>query len=340
MTREKTCRLGCGARRSGVGSRGPGVWRTAISRRALIRRRAGDVSPTMNSAAVSDPPILLWFRQDLRLADNPALAAATASGRPVVPLFILHEACDGRPWGAASLWRLDKSLRALDAELRSRGSRLIQRRGDPSMIVPALAQALGARVMWNRLYGRAAVTCDGDLKRELDAASFNASLLVEPWQVKTGSGGAFQVFTPFWKAAQAVIPQADSFPAPDRVVAPAQWPRSDCLADWRLHPSGPDWSAGLEGTAGEAGGARGLDRLPGRRAGSLRRGPRPAGHRGDLAPVGPSALGRDRAASGAGRRAAGGRGGACRPGAGRQVPRRAGLARVQPPPALSARRAL
>jgi deoxyribodipyrimidine photo-lyase len=207
----------------------------------------------MNSPSGPDPPVVLWFRQDLRLADNPALAAAIGTGRPIIPLFVLNEASDGRAWGAASLWWLDKSLRALDADLRARGSRLVLRRGDPAAIVPALAQELGAQVMWNRLYGRAAVARDSDLKRELHATSFNASLLVEPWQVKTGSGGAFQVFTPFWKAAQAVIPAADNLPAPSRIAAPVQWPGSDALADWGLHPSRPDWSDGFDGAPGEAG---------------------------------------------------------------------------------------
>jgi deoxyribodipyrimidine photo-lyase len=199
-------------------------------------------------------PILLWFRQDLRLADNPALTAAVASGRPIVPLFILHDASDGRPWGAASLWWLDKSLRALDADLGARGSRLILRRGDPAIIVPALAEQLGAEVYWNRLYGPVAIDRDSDLKAALGATSFNAALLTEPWQVKTGAGEAYQVFTPFWKAAQAVIEDTSLHPAPRRMPAPESWPDSDALAAWRLHPSKPDWSVDFDGwTPGEAG---------------------------------------------------------------------------------------
>ncbi len=202
----------------------------------------------------SDRPIILWLRQDLRLADNPALAAAIATGRPVIPLFVLHEASDGRPWGAASLWWLDKSLRALGADLRERGSRLILRRGDPAMIVPALAQELGADVHWNRLYGHAAVARDSDLKAELGATSCNASLLTEPWTVKTGAGGVFQVFTPFWRAAQAVIEDAPIAPAPRHIPAPNEWPGSDDLKDWKLHPTAPDWSTGFgDWTPGEAG---------------------------------------------------------------------------------------
>ena len=208
----------------------------------------------MPETSRTDPPVIVWFRQDLRLADNPALQAALKTGRPVVPLFILHEASDGRAWGAASLWWLDKSLRSLDADLRQRGSRLILRRGDPAMVLPALAEELGAEVVWNRLYGQAAVARDSDLKRDLGARSYNASLLVEPWQVKTGSGGAYQVFTPFWKAAQAAIQDYDVQPAPRHLPAPNPWPASDDLATWALHPAKPDWSGGFDlWTPGEAG---------------------------------------------------------------------------------------
>jgi len=171
-----------------------------------------------------------------------------------VPLFVLHEAADGRPWGSASRWWLDKSLKALDADLRARGSRLILRRGDPSVILPALAEDLGAEVVWNRLYGHDAIERDGALKAELGAASFNAALLVEPWRVKTGSGGSYAVFTPFWKAARGVIGDDPLLEAPRRLPAPDVWPDSDDIDRWRLHPSTPDWSGGFDiWTPGEAG---------------------------------------------------------------------------------------
>ena len=199
-------------------------------------------------------PIILWFRQDLRLADNPALYAAVESGRPVIPLFILHEASDGRPWGGASLWWLDKSLRALDADLRERGSRLILRRGDPAVVLPALAEELRAEVAWNRLYGPTAVARDSDLKAELPARSFNAALLVEPWRVKTGEGQPYGVFTPFWRAAQGLIEDETLHRAPAHIRPPERWPGSDDLADWKLHPAKPDWSGGFDvWTPGEAG---------------------------------------------------------------------------------------
>ena len=76
-----------------------------------------------------DRPVILWFRQDLRLADNPALTHAVGTGRPILPLYILDQGPATLQTGAASLWWLDKSLRALDASLRGLGSRLILRRG-------------------------------------------------------------------------------------------------------------------------------------------------------------------------------------------------------------------
>jgi deoxyribodipyrimidine photo-lyase len=205
---------------------------------------------------MADPrrPIILWFRQDLRLADNPALNAAVDTGRPIIPLFVLHEASDGRAWGSASLWWLNRSLKSLDEDLRQRGSRLVLRRGEPSAILPALADELGADVFWNRLYGPASMTRDSDLKAALPARSFNAALLVEPWRVKTGSGQPYAVFTPFWKAAQPLIGDEAVRDAPSRIMAPERWPETDVLADWRLHPQQPDWSGGFEvWTPGEAG---------------------------------------------------------------------------------------
>jgi deoxyribodipyrimidine photo-lyase len=212
------------------------------------------------TAADAQRPVVMWFRQDLRLADNPALTAAIASGRPVIPLFVLHQASDGRDWGAASLWWLDKSLRALDESLRARGSRLILRRGDPAVIVPALVQEVqAAEIGWNRLYGQAAVERDSQLKADfgragVKATSYNGSLLAEPWTVKTGSGGFYQTFTPFWRAAEATLGPVKLDPAPRHIPAPHVWPASDPIDDWRLHPRQPDWSTGFgDWRPGEAG---------------------------------------------------------------------------------------
>jgi len=77
---------------------------------------------------ISGPPALLWFRQDLRVLDNPAMAAALERGSPVIPVFIWAPEEEGAwPPGAASRWWLHRSLASLSAELEKRGSRLIRR---------------------------------------------------------------------------------------------------------------------------------------------------------------------------------------------------------------------
>ncbi|MBP7648291.1 MAG: deoxyribodipyrimidine photo-lyase [Phenylobacterium sp.] len=215
---------------------------------------------------MTQSPAIVWLRQDLRLTDNPALAEAVATGRPVIPVYILDESA--RPLGGASLWWLEKSLAALDADLRRRGSRLILRRGDAAHQLKALATETGAQaVFWNRLYDRHAVARDSELKSDLKAdgvevTSSNGALLVEPWQVKTGSGGPYKVFTPFWRAARAVIEEIPARGPPSEPPAPNHWPDSDRLEDWALYPAKPDWAAGFGGwTPGEAGAKAALDRF-------------------------------------------------------------------------------
>ncbi|HMO66382.1 MAG TPA: deoxyribodipyrimidine photo-lyase, partial [Verrucomicrobiota bacterium] len=135
-------------------------------------------------------PALLWLRLDLRLADQPALAAARAAGGPVIPVFIWAPE-EEAPWapGAASRWWLHHSLAALAESLAERGSRLILRRGPTLETLRALVRETGARaVFWNRRYEPAVIARDTAVKEALkaegiEAASGNAALLLEPWQV-------------------------------------------------------------------------------------------------------------------------------------------------------------
>ena len=107
----------------------------------------------MTKTPVADRPILLWFRRDLRLADNLALQAAVESKRPVIPLFILEDDPPVRGPGAAALWWLDKSLRALAAALEARNSRLVLRRGGAQAVLEALIEESdAAQVTWTRGY--------------------------------------------------------------------------------------------------------------------------------------------------------------------------------------------
>jgi deoxyribodipyrimidine photo-lyase len=155
-------------------------------------------------------PSIVWFRDELRIADNRALAAAADSGAPILAIYILDEKSKGiRPLGGASRWWLHRSLESLTARLEKLGLKLSIYRGAAADILQDLAQASNAAaVFWSRRYGAAERAIDEHLKSVLrdagvDAHSFNDRLLAEPWEVKTASGGAFQVFTPFWRALPA-----------------------------------------------------------------------------------------------------------------------------------------
>ncbi len=196
---------------------------------------------------------LVWFRNDLRISDHPALAEAARRG-PVVPVFVLD---DKDPWppGGASKWWLHHSLTALKAGLGG----LILRRGDAREIIIELAEETKAgAVYWNRAYEPHSVARDTAIKAALgeagmQARSFKANVLHEPWELETGAGGPFKVYTPFWRAAKtrAVEPPLS---APElQMTVPAGI--GDNLEDWALLPSGPGWAAGWREhwTPGEAG---------------------------------------------------------------------------------------
>lgn len=206
-------------------------------------------------------PILVWLRRDLRLADQPALHAAAATGRPVIPVFIWSPQ-DEEPWapGGASQWWLHHSLAALSGSLEGKGSRLILRVGESQSELAKLVAETGAvAVYWNRLYEPARIECDTRIKSALKAAgvevkSFNHTLLFEPHQIQNKSGKPFQVFTPFWKHCLSIEEPAAPLPVPGKLPVPQAWPASRSLDALGLLPT-VSWDAGFydEWTPGEAG---------------------------------------------------------------------------------------
>ncbi|MDO9586847.1 MAG: deoxyribodipyrimidine photo-lyase [Brevundimonas sp.] len=208
-------------------------------------------------------PVILWFRRDLRLDDNPALNAAVETGRPILAIYILDEVGDGRRMGAASGWWLDKSLRALDASLRRGGGRLILRRGDSEVELRRLVDRTGAnQVFMNRRFEPDAFNRDADIAHALrsdgvECHGFNGSLLCQAGAVLTDTGRPYRVFTPFLKAFLKAAPEVEPTTAPGAVFMPDA-PPTDDIDGWGLHPSEPDWSGGLLGTPGEAGGKSAL----------------------------------------------------------------------------------
>jgi deoxyribodipyrimidine photo-lyase len=197
---------------------------------------------------MSDTPIIVWFRRDLRIADNPALHEAAKTGRPVICLYVLETDTE-RELGSASQWWLHHSLKSLAADLDGIGAKLILRRGQAYRVVDMLIEETGAdSLYWNRRYDLAPREIDGAIKadltqRSLTVKSFRANLLSEPWSVETKTGGYYKVFTPYWRAAQDSIDTAEPLPAPNSLAAYDGAIKSDDLSDLNLLPSSPDWGA-------------------------------------------------------------------------------------------------
>ena len=217
----------------------------------------------------ASPVTIVWFRHDLRLDDNPALAAAAARGA-VVPVFIWAPE-EERPWepGAASRWWLHRSLERLAAQLDKAGAPLVIHRGPSLETLEQLAGRFGAtHVTWNRRYEPAVIQRDTAIKkalaaRGLEAESFNGSLLHEPVHVATKEGRPYQVFTPFWRALLARPEPAEAIAAPRKLVAaqPVRTtPRPLTLEALGLQPA-IDWDGTMRKTwsPGTVGAARRLD---------------------------------------------------------------------------------
>ena len=203
---------------------------------------------------------IVWFRRDLRLADNPALQLALERAERIVPVY-LHCPAEAGDWapGAASRWWLHHSLAALDRSLRRLGSRLVIRQGMDSLALlrGLIAEADASQVYWNRLHEPFATERDRRIKtvlrgQGLEVESGNAALLHEPARLHR-EGRGYKVFTPFWRALVAagidqplLAEPVDLPPLPDLSGLDSR--------DLGLLPSIP-WDAGFhsEWQPGEAG---------------------------------------------------------------------------------------
>lgn len=209
----------------------------------------------------SDKPAILWFRQDLRVDDHPALCAAAANGRAVQPVFILDDAAEGE-WvaGGAGRWWLHHSLAALQAKLLELGAPLLLRRGAAPDVLVALAQEVGAGSVHCSLRFEPAGTVQEERVRSALAAvgvSFAAhsgALLHDPHALRTGTGVPYKVYTPFAKSLRERIVIGDPLPAPRTVRAVAKSPVGSPLDALGLLPT-IDWAGTMRTwwTPGERG---------------------------------------------------------------------------------------
>ena len=144
----------------------------------------------------------MWFRQDLRLADNPALCAACERG-DIIPVYILDDdGADSWKMGGASRWWLHHALADLNSSLKQ-GLHLFE--GDALTILRDLAaQTNASAIVWNRCYEPWRIARDATIKIALkddgiEVQSFNGSLLWEPWQVLKKDQTPYKVFTPYYR---------------------------------------------------------------------------------------------------------------------------------------------
>jgi deoxyribodipyrimidine photolyase len=216
------------------------------SQTKIIDCQDPDGDPNGRFDRQSSVPAILWFRQNLRTCDNPALAAAAAGG-PVVPVYFRDKTAHSanRELGGASKRWLHHSLASLRAALG--GLNLF--RGPALDILPDLIGRIKATaVFWNRCYDPFSMARDGEIKTALreggiETRSFNGALLHEPWQVSTRSGGRFKVFTPFWNS---LLQHAVELPTPAPSVSCVSSDASLALQELDLLPARPNWAKDWE----------------------------------------------------------------------------------------------
>jgi deoxyribodipyrimidine photo-lyase len=202
---------------------------------------------------------LVWFRQDLRTSDHDALLDACARGA-VVPVFIWYPTSEGRwPIGGAQRWWLHHSLQRLADDLKSRGSRLIIRAGDPAVELASIARECAAkRVVCSRRYEPAAMADEERItevlqKSGIELCLIGSNLLFDPFAIRTQTCTAYKVFTPFWRACLTRPAPDAPRQAPAKIPAPATWPAGLAVDALQLLPA-IRWDAGLQQmwTPGEA----------------------------------------------------------------------------------------
>jgi deoxyribodipyrimidine photo-lyase len=196
-------------------------------------------------------PVILWFRRDLRLSDQPALAAAVASGAPIIPLYILDDDTPKhRKMGAASRWWLHHSLKALDQDLQKLGSRLILRAGKSDEILCALAAETNASAIhcirhYEPWWRNAEKAVANGLGEGCSLICHDGNYLLPAGAVTTGSGGQYKIYTPFMRALWQHMPPPAPLAPPTHVAAPENWPASEDIVAWNLLPTKPDWSSDM-----------------------------------------------------------------------------------------------
>ncbi len=265
-----------------------------------------DVSEPVSNTS----PVIVWFREDLRLSDNPALSEAAATGAPLICLYVFDETAAARPPGAASRWWLAQSLRALDADLRKAGSALVLRKGTAARTIAQVARSAGASaVFWNRIHSKSEAASADAARKVVEAVEHRRTGVV--WRPAGRAGTHSRIERRRHARVHAVLETRAG--ARRSAKAPAR-AEATCgrTEDQRRPPGGLE--AGADGAglgrrpASDVEARRGrrlhaAEGVPRRESARLREQPRPAGPGRDIAPVTAPALRRNQPAAGLVRRA-------------------------------------
>lgn len=169
---------------------------------------------------------LVWLRRDLRLQDNPCLAQAVADGYEPIPVYV-HAPEEESPWspGAASSAWLHHSLVSLSNNIQSLGGQLILAKGGSFQELARLMQASKSEALYfSNCYEPHVQARDAKIESAFKnngvvVQRFNSSLLFEPWQIQTGSGTPYRVFSPFWRNVCTQLRLRNAYPDIERLAA-------------------------------------------------------------------------------------------------------------------------
>jgi len=201
---------------------------------------------------MASAPVIMWFRHDLRLDDNPALVAAVATGAPLIALYVLDDVTPGpRKFGGAARWWLDGSLRSLARHIERLGGRLVVRVGAAEVVLDDVVTRSGATAVFcSRSYELWSRGLEDRLhaalaRRGVAFKRYPGTLLIEPDAITTKTGGPFKVYTPFWRALVARGEPRRPAPAPKKIVPFEGALDGVSIEKLGLLPTKPDWAGGL-----------------------------------------------------------------------------------------------
>ena len=180
---------------------------------------------------------LLWFHNDLRLGDNPALVKAIESGKPVIPLFIWDENDSDLHTGRAAMWWLHQSLDKLSSRIEGLGNKLILRKGNPKDIVKEIINEYDVSTVYlNRRFEPPIIERDEHILSDIDHTVTNGNLLFDPEDIRTMQDKQYTVFTPFWKNCKTKSEPDEPLPIPSSIPAPKKLPNSLSIDEMKLLP--------------------------------------------------------------------------------------------------------